>query len=114
MKDYAEFRNAYIECMLWADSEEENSEPYNVHNFSERALGMIGADCIYFYKNYSHLFIENGARQAGHDFWLTRQGHGCGFWDGDWPQNGEALDEAARKFSSICLVIGDDGKIYFE
>jgi len=22
--------------------------------------------------------------QAGRDFWLTRNGHGCGFWDGDW------------------------------
>jgi hypothetical protein len=23
------------------------------------------------------------ARQAGHDFWLTRNGHGAGFWDRD-------------------------------
>ena len=21
---------------------------------------------------------------AGHDLWLNRNGHGCGFWDGDW------------------------------
>jgi hypothetical protein len=31
-------------------------------------------------------FIGSGCKweQAGHDFWLTRNGHGCGFWDGDW------------------------------
>lgn len=22
--------------------------------------------------------------RAGHDLWLTAQGHGAGFWDGDW------------------------------
>lgn len=26
---------------------------------------------------------ECGEEQAGHDFWLTRCGHGAGFWDGD-------------------------------
>ena len=26
-------------------------------------------------------------RLVGHDFWLTRNGHGAGFWDGDWPEN---------------------------
>jgi|TARA_R110000744_G_scaffold366338_1_gene475354 hypothetical protein len=27
-------------------------------------------------------FIE--CERIGHDFWLTRNGHGAGFWDGDW------------------------------
>jgi len=35
--------------------------------------------------------------QAGHDFWLTRNGHGAGFWDGDWPETGDALTEASKE-----------------
>jgi hypothetical protein len=49
---------------------------------------------------------------AGHDFWLTRVGHGAGFWDGDWPKNGDALTEICKKYKEIDLYVGDDGKIY--
>lgn len=51
--------------------------------------------------------------RAGHDFWLTRCGHGCGFWDGDWPEPmAETLSEAARTFGNVDLYVGDDGKIH--
>jgi hypothetical protein len=32
-----------------------------------------------------------------HDFFLTRNGHGAGFWDGDY-KNGEKLTEIAKSF----------------
>lgn len=52
--------------------------------------------------------------QAGRDFWYTRNGHGCGFWDGDWPEpHGAALAEACKPFANVDLVYGNDGKIYF-
>ncbi len=35
-------------------------------------------------------------QRAGHDFWLTRQGHGAGFWDGDWP------DHVDRECCGLC------------
>lgn len=47
-----------------------------------------------------------------HDFWLTRCGHGCGFWDGDYGHIGDRLTEAAKKFGNVDLYVGDDGKIY--
>ena len=50
---------------------------------------------------------------AGHDFWLTRNGHGCGFWDGDWTEPAATkLTESAENFGDYDLYIGDDGKIY--
>lgn len=49
---------------------------------------------------------------AGHDLWLTRNGHGCGYWDGDWPRGiAEGLDGLAREFGIFDLYIGDDGLI---
>lgn len=51
--------------------------------------------------------------RAGHDFWLTRNGHGAGFWDGDWPEDaGERLTKASKVFGEVNLYLGDDGLIY--
>jgi len=37
--------------------------------------------------------------QAGQDFYLTRERHGAGFWDGDWPYPaGRVLTEAAHAY----------------
>ena len=50
---------------------------------------------------------------AGHDLWLTRCGHGCGYWDGDWPAGiGEGLDKLAHGFGEVWLEVGDDGLIH--
>jgi hypothetical protein len=51
--------------------------------------------------------------RAGHDFWLTRNGHGAGFWDGDWPEDvGERLTAASKTFGECFLYVGDDGRIH--
>jgi hypothetical protein len=57
--------------------------------------------------------IEGREEQAGHDFWLTRCGHGAGFFDGDWPEAGDHLTDACKKFREVNLHVGDDGFIYF-
>ena len=52
---------------------------------------------------------------AGHDFLLTRNGHGAGFWDGDWSDVNGAADKltmAAQSFECFGLYLGDDGMIY--
>jgi hypothetical protein len=110
-QDKQDFVGAYKEAILFADSEE--GVEYCIDDLSDEAEGVIIADCRYFCENYNHLIEEKGYSQAGHDFWMTRQGHGCGFWDGDWPQRGEVLTEAAKKFAHLDLYEGDDGKLYF-
>ncbi|QNP78372.1 hypothetical protein [Agrobacterium tumefaciens] len=53
------------------------------------------------------------AAMAGHDFWLTRCGHGAGFWDGDWPEPAASvLTTASEEFGNVDLYVGDDGQIY--
>lgn len=57
-------------------------------------------------------------KQAGHDFWFTAQGHGVGFWDGDYKEAGQDVVDAlctASKASDLqhtYLYRGDDGLIY--
>jgi hypothetical protein len=52
------------------------------------------------------------AEKAGHNFWLTREGHGSGFWDEDMDEVGERLTELSEKFGEGGLYVGDDGKVY--
>ena len=50
---------------------------------------------------------------GGRDFWYTRNGHGCGFWDGDWAEpHGTALTEAAKAFPEVDVYWGDDGRVH--
>jgi hypothetical protein len=50
--------------------------------------------------------------QAGHDFWLTRNGHGAGFWDRGLGERGDLLTKWAQSFGDADLYIGDDGLVY--
>lgn len=51
--------------------------------------------------------------QAGHDFYLTRNGHGVGFWDRGYPQAlGDALTSRAKGYGTQGLYLGDDRKCY--
>lgn len=42
---------------------------------------------------------------AGHDFFLTRQGHGAGFWDRGFGPVGDALTGAAKAFPELHLFV---------
>jgi len=59
---------------------------------------------------------ELGAGQIGHDFWLTRNGHGAGFWDrfttGVAETFGHYLTVQAKAFGESYLYVGDDGQVY--
>jgi hypothetical protein len=100
------FTRAYIETALWAEDLVGNS-------FAEETISMMAKDCERFIsENYGDLFGEDPAA-AGHDFWLTRNGHGAGFWDGDWPETaGKRLTAASHAYGEVDLYVGDDGKIY--
>ena len=110
-----EFTLAYIEAALWS-STDENDEPldsnYCIDDLSVETLTQAQTDCTAFQEKNAAL-IGDRESEAGHDFWLTRNGHGAGFWDGDWPKSvGEKLSAESDLFGEIDLYVGDDGKIY--
>lgn len=104
---------AYIEAMFFADTPVDES--WSFHDLSESALKKIKEDCAEFCADQRTLdLIDGEERAAGHDLWLTRQGHGAGFWDGDWPKDAETYLTARAKMLGGCWPYkGDDGLIYF-
>jgi hypothetical protein len=48
-----------------------------------------------------------------HDYIMTRNHHGCGFWDGDWEEPwATRLTDTCRELPMIEIYVGDDGLIY--
>lgn len=48
----------------------------------------------------------------GHDLWLTRNGHGAGFWDRGLGELGERLTKAAKTYGEVDLFLGADGQVH--
>lgn len=126
------FTRAYLECAAWSSShtylEEDGSEGETVQiddvmnddgaEWAPSAIEHAVADCRDFQKanrdllaEVSELFSADDA-QHGADFWLTRNGHGAGFWDRGYGKAGEDLSTAARVHGECWPYVGDDGLVY--
>ena len=126
MHDLETFLTAYIEAALWSTSgtDPEGNELESLEDFevAPETEDRMRRECARFLETYGHLISEDTCIsnrcysadvQAGHDFWLTRKGHGCGFWDGDWaPGVEDLLTEASKRFGEAYLYVGDDGLVH--
>jgi hypothetical protein len=116
------FTRQFLETALWAecDHDKEDSPPldqdWDITDFSEETILKLKKDCDDFVESNRELLdevsdtfhVDNG--QHGHDFWLTRNGHGAGFWDRSYGTMGEELTEACKAYGSVFLYI-QDGKV---
>jgi hypothetical protein len=139
-RDLDSFTQAYIEAMFWTEhapnvsTEEwnatedhaEGSIPGDVgfDDLAEESLVDIIDDCRQWQDaNLDDLmlayetFHANGAAydeaSAGHDYWLTRNGHGAGFWDRGLGEIGDRLSKACGR-REVFVYLGDDGKVYVQ
>jgi len=109
------FKHAYIECVFWSGTDAAGTPLEDITtDIDADTLAGMNADCVKFYADNSALW--KGAymsdEQAGHDFWLTRNKHGAGFWDRGLGLIGENLTAAAHAFGEVHLYVGDDGRVY--
>lgn len=113
------FTTAYIECALWLCADEDDHSPVThdvtVDQIIQPTLDEIVEDCAAFQKAHMHQ-IRHNLSQAGHDFFLTRNRHGSGFWDRTdiWKNgNPRKLTDSAHVFGTFQLVESwTDGSIY--
>lgn len=50
---------------------------------------------------------------VGYDFYLTRNGHGAGFWDRGLGELGDWLTGIAKPYGAASVYVGDDGSLYY-
>jgi hypothetical protein len=127
-----EFTRDYVASALWSSSDSDPDDPdgepipldrdHGLEDVAPETMELMREDCADFVKRFGHLVEDDdpklpsdgGSRWglAGYDFWLTREGHGAGFWDGDWPKHGDELTEAAKSYGRFELYVGDDGQVW--
>ena len=97
---------------------------YEIEDIEPDTLARMEADCRAFQEEneetFEAIFSEcewYSNEIAGHDYWLTRNGHGAGFWDRYYGVNAElraafkVLTDSAG-YHPFNFYIGDDGKVY--
>lgn len=110
------FTRGYIECALWAgvagpDDSLKCDLPESALDPDTRA--RMVSDCQQFQEENREALDECGlgSSRAGHDFWLTRNRHGSGFWDEGSEPVFRKLTDAALAWGAFDLSLGNDGKI---
>jgi hypothetical protein len=114
IKGLDEFTRAYLSAALWAsdDGEQPLDKHYGLVDIALPMLQQAIAECDAFQSAHSAL-IQTDLTTAGYDFFLTRNHHGSGYWDGAYSENdGNALTIACRLYPSIDLYVGEDGEIH--
>lgn len=131
MRDLDDFTRGFLECLLWSEcdqSTESGGEPfdanYTLDDIDDSAIQLAEADCAKFQKEAAGTLDafytiwpqspdgDSAESFAGHNFALTRNGHGTGSWDRDAGRVGDMLTEYCKEYGEFNLYLGDDGRIY--
>lgn len=122
-EQFSDALNGAVEAALWStvpssEKEDEMVEPADQYEIDEQELTKLRGTLAYFMKDW---FLENYAlvekahetlswEAIGHDFWLTMEGHGAGFWDRGLEELGDDLTDSVTGYSDIVgLYLNDEG-----
>lgn len=120
MKITTEILRHYVACALWSscdtdDQDTSLNEHYGAEDIAPESLTLAAQDIEAFLALCAEKKIDIStlsSEQIGHDFWLTRNHHGAGFWDRNLGELGDNLTELAHSFGPSDAYIGDDNKVY--
>ncbi len=114
------FFDGYVECALWSSTDESTDsggdpldDNYGPDDITVKTRKEMRADCDAFVKECRHRLATSGLSdsRAGHDFWLSRNGHGSGFWDEGLGKVGDSLHAAAKVYGTYDLYVSR-GKVH--
>ena len=100
--------NQLLETLIWSSDLDE----YDIDDFlTEDSTKLI--DSFKDFCKANATLIDNEGQdlsQVAHDFILTCNGHGAGFWDGDYNE-GDKLTELCKPYGTFDPYITDDNKL---
>ena len=113
----------YVIAAMWADAPEGTSP-----RATKATMANAKRDCVKFCELAGDLIERAAARiedgygrhpdcgtvepvyaAMGHDLWLTRQRHGCGFWDRDELE----ADGLGDQLTEVCHAMGEPNHEFF-
>ena len=112
-----DFLRGYIQAIYFTDTGKEE-QPDHDAPMAPEARARCVEDCEAFKESFAELLAQAyatgyTAEQAGIDFWLTRNGHGSGFWDRGLGDLGDELTRDAKPFGGVDVYATDSGDLAF-
>jgi hypothetical protein len=113
--------------LLWSEDEEREGCPYELKDVAPELRDRLTSEWDQFRELVESLGFDPERDRAtcydssqgdawcyaAHDWIMTRNHHGCGFWDGDWHQPWACdLTFFCQRFPEINVYRGDDGLLY--
>lgn len=115
--DADEVLSSYIEAALWSSNDDDGTPldtNYDRSDIAPSTIASMKRDVEKFVsvlKRAKDLDLDGWSNeQIGHDLWLSRNGHGAGFFDRDLP-SADRLQKFAKAMREVDLYVGDDGKV---
>lgn len=120
----------YIEALLWSEScngtdtdcehttddpmdcDRSLSDHFRPDDLTDDAQRQILTDVADFLTANEADVADLDPEKVGHDFLLTRNGHGTGFWDRGLGERGERLTVACKPYGEVCAYADAYGKIH--
>ena len=109
----------YIETAIWADLQDDAGNPadkdYDASDVAPGTVRQIEAAVDAFFTANAADIEATGSDdgRTAHNLYLSRNGHGAGFFGNGYGPAGDRLQDAARALGESQPYLGDDGRVYF-
>lgn len=116
--DLLAMATSYAETALWSSTESDDEgnmgdpldENHGVDDIDDDAFAAMVSDCESFRDCHADLLADVEPSTAGHNFWLSRNGHGAGFFDSD-AEHADELQKATKPYGSVDLY-AHEGRVH--
>lgn len=111
-KFLTEMVEGYLTCAVCSSMNEDGESLYDSYDLDDLDVETrlrMQSDCACFLAEAWEALsrVDMAASTVGNYFWLTRNGHGAGFWDLGLGEFGERLTKAAKIHGSYDLYEGE-------
>lgn len=116
-EEFEDCLNQAIGTLLWSEVDEDDTPldyDYDRFDVAPESVESLRDELLSFVELNADDLADLEPSQVGHDFILTRNHHGAGFWDRGLGALGDRLTDSAHPYGSISAYVGDDGRVYFE
>ena len=111
-----------VDACLWStiptpNDDTEHPEPADQYTITRDEMNKLRGTLAHhmagwFIENYPTILQATSDtytwEHIGHDFWLTSQGHGAGFWDRGLDEIGDTLTDSVNGYEGIVDLYLDD------
>lgn len=111
----SEMHDHALASLLWSETDDDGNpldNTYDETDIDQESSDRVFDACVSFVEQFWDEIGEDGlsAGNAGHDFVMSANGHGVGFWDSDL-KNKDLFHRDAKGYLFETYV-GDDGRVY--